>query len=180
MKEREYKGWEIIKLLEERKLKDGTKIKVIKETGETYVCGYIIYDNKIYHKSSLSLVCDFPVCDFPTDYKTPYKTPIDVEKFASNNIFKIEKKIEYMTLQEAVATKKPLRLNEEWSKKLVETDDINENNEGEEYKLLTIYQTGGYLYIQDMLIMLGWFLSGKDLRKLISSNKKVWCVEDVF
>ena len=165
MKEREYKGWEIIKLLEERKLKDGTKIKMIKETGETYVCGYIIYDNKIYHKSSLSLVCDFP---------------IDVEKFASNNIFKIEKKIEYMTLQEAVATKKPLRLNEEWSKKLVETDDVNENNEGEEYKLLTIYQTGGYLYIQDMLIMLGWFLSGKDLRKLISSNEKVWYVEDVF
>ena len=165
MKEREYKGWEIIKLLEERKLKDGTKIKVIKETGETYVCGYVVYDNKIYYDSGLYF------CSI---------TPIAIEQFVSNNKFTIEKKIEYMTLQEAVATKKPLRLNEEWSKKLVETDDVNENNEGEEYKLLTIYQTGGYLYIQDMLIMLGWFLSGKDLRKLISSNEKVWYVEDVF
>ena len=165
MKEREYKGWEIIKLLEERKLKDGTKIKVIKETGETYVCGYVVYDNKIYYDSGLYF------CSI---------TPIAIEQFVSNNKFTIEKKIEYMTLQEAVVTKKPLRLNEEWSKKLVETDDVNENNEGEEYKLLTIYQTGGYLYIQDMLIMLGWFLSGKDLRKLISSNEKVWYVEDVF
>ena len=165
MKEREYKGWEIIKLLEERKLKDGTKIKVIKETGETYVCGYVVYDNKIYYDSGLYF------CSI---------TPIAIEQFVSNNKFTIEKRIEYMTLQEAVVTKKPLRLNEEWSKKLVETDDVNENNEGEEYKLLTIYQTGGYLYIQDMLIMLGWFLSGKDLRKLISSNEKVWYVEDVF
>ena len=165
MNERKYKGWEIIKLLEERKLKDGTKIKMIKETGETYVCGYVVYDNKIYYDSGLYF------CSI---------TPIAIEQFVSNNKFTIEKKIEYMTLQEAVATKKPLRLNEEWSKKLVETDDVNENNEGEEYKLLTIYQTGGYLYIQDMLIMLGWFLSGKDLRKLISSNEKVWYVEDVF
>ena len=163
MKEREYKGWEIIKLLEERKLKDGTKIKVIKETGETYVCGYVVYDNKIYHDSGLYF------------YSI---TPIAIEQFVSNNKFTIEKRIEYMTLQEAVATKKSLRLNEEWSKKLVETDDVNENNEGEEYKLLTIYQTGGYLYIQDMLIVLGWFLSGEDLRELLSSNKKVWCVEE--
>ena len=164
MNEREYKGWEIIKLLEERKLKDGTKIKVIKETGETYVCGYVVYDNKIYHDSG-------------SYYSI---TPVAIEQFVSNNKFTIEKKIEYMTLQEAVATKKSLRLNEEWSKKLVETDDINENNEGEEYKLLEAYQNGRYLYIQDMLIMLGWFLSGKDLRKLISSNEKVWYVEDVF
>ena len=163
MKEREYKGWEIIKLLEERKLKDGTKIKVIKETGETYVCGYVVYDNKIYYDSGLYF------CSI---------TPIAIEQFVSNNKFTIEKKIEYMTLQEAVATKKPLRLNEEWSKKLVETDDVNENNEGEEYKLLAVYQNGRYLYIQDMLIMLGWFLSGKDLRKLISSNEKVWYVEE--
>ena len=172
MKEREYKGWEIIKLLEERKLKDGTKIKVIKETGETYVCEHVVYDNKIYYNSP-SLTSD--------DVSIVYSfTPVAVKKFVSNNIFKIEKKIEYMTLQEAVVTKKPLRLNEEWSKKLVETDDINENNEGEEYKLLEAYQNGRYLYIQDMLIMLGWFMSGKDLRELISSNKKVWCVEDVF
>lgn len=170
MNEREYKGWEIIKLLEERKLKDGTKIKVIKETGETYVCGYVVYDNKIYHDSGSYFENDSPMV-----YSI---TPIAIEQFVSNNKFTIEKKIEYMTLQEAVATKKSLRLNEEWSKKLVETDDINENNEGEEYKLLTIYQTGGYLYIQDMLIMLGWFLSGKDLRELLSSNKKVWCVEE--
>ena len=115
MKEREYKGWEIIKLLEERKLKDGTKIKVIKETGETYVCGYVVYDNKIYHDSG-------------SYYSI---TPVAIEQFVSNNKFTIEKRIEYMTLQEAVATKKPLRLNEEWSKKLVETDDVNENNEGE-------------------------------------------------
>ena len=165
MNERKYKGWEIIKLLEERKLKDGTKIKMIKETGETYVCGYVVYDNKIYYDSGLYF------CSI---------TPIAIEQFVSNNKFTIEKKIEYMTLQEAVATKKPLRLNEEWSKKLVETDDVNENNEGEEYKLLAVYQNGRYLYIQDMLIMLGWFLSGKDLRKLISSNEKVWYVEDVF
>lgn len=168
MKEREYKGWEIIKLLEERKLKDGTKIKVIKETGETYVCGYVVYDNKIYHKNL--------VYNFLSGYNFP---SMDIEDFISNNIFKIEENIEYITLQEAVATKKPLRLNEEWSKK-IEIDDISENNEGEEYKLLAVYQNGGYLYIQDMLIMLGWFMSGKDLRKLISSNKKVWCVEDVF
>lgn len=172
MKEREYKGWEIIKLLEEGKLKDGTKISVIKEeTKEKYLCEYLVYGNKLYHKSSLSSVYDFP---------TNYKTPIDVEKFASNNIFKIEKKIEYMTLQEVVAIKKPLRLNEEWSKKLVEIDDISENNESEEYGLLAIYQNGGYLYIQDMLIVLGWFLSGEDLRELISNNKKVWYVEGDF
>ena len=164
MNEREYKGWEIIKLLEERKLKDGTKIKMIKETGETYVCGYIIYDNKIYYDSGLYF------CSI---------TPIAIEQFVSNNKFTIEKRIEYMTIQEAVATKKPLRLNEEWSKK-IEIDDISENNEGEEYKLFAAYQNGEYLYIQDMLIMLGWFMSGKDLRELISSNKKVWCVEDVF
>ena len=161
MKEREYKGWEIIKLLEERKLKDGTKIKMIKETGETYVCGYVVYDNKIYHDSG-------------SYYSI---TPVAIEQFVSNNKFTIEKRIEYMTLQEAVATKKPLRLNEEWSKK-IEIDDISENNEGEEYKLLAVYQNGRYLYIQDMLIMLGWFLSGKDLRKLISSNEKVWYVEE--
>lgn len=169
MKEREYKGWEIIKLLEERKLKDGTKIKVIKETGETYVCGYVVYDNKIYHKNSLSLVYNFP-----SGYNFP---SMDIEDFISNNIFKIEENIEYITLQEAVATKKPLRLNEEWSKK-IEIDDISENNEGEEYKLLAAYQNGEYLYIQDMLIMLGWFMSGKDLRELISSNEKVWYVEE--
>ena len=163
MKEREYKGWEIIKLLEERKLKDGTKIKVIKETGETYVCGYVVYDNKIYH-------------DGGSYYSI---TPVAIEQFVSNNKFTIEKRIKYMTLQEAVATKKPLRLNEQWSKK-IEIDDISENNDGEEYKLLAVYQNGRYLYIQDMLIMLGWFMSGKDLRELISSNKKVWCVEDVF
>ena len=109
MKEREYKGWEIIKLLEERKLKDGTKIKVIKETGETYVCGYVVYDNKIYHKSSLSLVCDFP-----TDYKTPYKTPIDVEKFASNNIFKIEKNNIWKGKEGEKRINKSLRLHSEW------------------------------------------------------------------
>ena len=163
MNEREYKGWEIIKLLEERKLKDGTKIKMIKETGETYVCGYVVYDNKIYHGSGLYYSI----------------TPVAIEQFVSNNKFTIEKRIKYMTLQEAVATKKPLRLNEEWSKK-IEIDDISENNDGEEYKLLAVYQNGRYLYIQDMLIMLGWFMSGKDLRELISSNKKVWCVEDVF
>ena len=161
MKEREYKGWEIIKLLEERKLKDGTKIKVIKETGETYVCGYVVYDNKIYHDSG-------------SYYSI---TPVAIEQFVSNNKFTIEKRIKYMTLQEAVATKKPLRLNEEWSKK-IEIDDISENNDGEEYKLLAVYQNGRYLYIQDMLIMLGWFMSGKDLRELISSNEKVWCVEE--
>ena len=162
MKEREYKGWEIIKLLEEGKLKDGTKINVIKkETKEKYVYGYVVYDNKIYHS--------------PMVYSI---TPVAIEQFVSNNKFTIEKRIEYMTLQEAVATKKPLRLNEEWSKKLVETDDINENNEGEEYKLLEAYQNGRYLYIQDMFIVLGWFLSGKELRELISSNEKVWCVEE--
>ena len=46
MNEREYKGWEIIKLLEEGKLKDGTKINVIKETGETYDC--IVSDKERY------------------------------------------------------------------------------------------------------------------------------------
>lgn len=166
MKEREYKGWEIIKLLEEGKLKDGTKINVIKkETKEKYVYGYVVYGNKIYHS--------------PMVYSI---TPVAIEKFASNNIFKIEKKIEYMTLQEAVATKEPepLRLNEEWSKKLPKLDDVNKNNESEEYKLLEAYQNGRYLYIQDMFIVLGWFFSGKDLKELISSNEKVWCVEDVF
>ena len=171
MKEREYKGWEIIKLVEEGKLKDGTKISIFKkETKEKYVHGYVVYDNKIYHDSGSYFENDSPMV-----YSI---TPVAIEQFVSNNKFTIEKRIEYMTLQEAVATKKPLRLNEEWSKKLVETDDVNENNEGEEYKLLTIYQTGGYLYIQDMLIILGWFLSGKDLRKLISSNEKVWYVEE--
>ena len=173
MKEREYKGWEIIKLLEEGKLKDGTKINVIKkETKEKYVCGYVVYDNKIYHDSGSY---------FENDFSMVYSiTPVAVEKFASKNIFKIKKKIEYMTLQEAVATKKPLRLNEEWSKKLPKLDDVNKNNESEEYKMLEIYQDGRYLYIQDMFIVLGWFLSGEDLRELLSSNKKVWCVEDVF
>lgn len=166
MKEREYKGWEIIKLLEEGKLKDGTKISVIKkETKEKYVYGYVVYGNKIYHS--------------PMVYSI---TPVAIEKFASNNIFKIEKKIEYMTLQEAVATKEPepLRLNEEWSKKLPKLDDVNKNNESEEYKLLEAYQNGRYLYIQDMFIVLGWFFSGKDLKELISSNEKVWCVEGDF
>ena len=175
MKEKEYKGWEIIKLLEEGKLKDGTKINVIKKKQkEKYVHGYVVYDNKIYHDSGSYFENDFPMV-----YSI---TPIDVEKFASNNIFKIEKKIEYMTLQEAVATKEPepLRLNEEWSKKLPKLDDVNKNNESEEYKLLEAYQNGRYLYIQDMFIVLGWFLSGKDLKELISSNEKVWCVEDVF
>ena len=169
MKEREYKGWEIIKLLEEGKLKDGTKINVIKETGEKYVHGYVVYDNKIYHDSGSYFENDSPMV-----YSI---TPVAIEQFVSNNKFTIEKRIEYMTLQEAVATKKPLRLNEEWSKK-IEIDDISENNEGEEYKLLAAYQNGEYLYIQDMLIMLGWFMSGKDLRELISSNEKVWCVEE--
>ncbi len=169
MKEKEYKGWEIIRLLEEGKLKDGTKISVIKEG--IYKHGYVIRNNKIFHKNSLSLVYNFP-----SGYNFP---SMDIEDFTSNNIFKIEENIEYMTLKEAVATKKPLRLNEEWSKK-IETDDISENNEGEEYKLLAIYQNGGYLYIQDMFIVLGWFMSGKDLRELMSSNEKVWYVEDEF
>ena len=81
MKEREYKGWEIIKLLEERKLKDGTKINMIKETGETYVCGYIIYDNKIDYDSGLYF------CSI---------TPIAIEQFVSNNKFTIEKRIKYI------------------------------------------------------------------------------------
>ena len=170
MKEREYKGWEIIKLLEERKLKDGTKINVIKkETKEKYVCGYVVYDNKIYHDSGSYFENDSPMV-----YSI---TPVAIEQFVSNNKFTIEKRIEYITLQEAVATKKPLRLNEEWSKK-IEIDDISENNEGEEYKLLAVYQNGGYLSLQDMLIVLGWFLSGEDLRELLSSNEKVWCVEE--
>lgn len=172
MKEREYKGWEIIKLLEEGKLKDETKISVIKKTGEKYVYKYVVYDNKIYYNDP------FLTSDELSSMVYTFN-PVAVKNFVSNNKFTIEKRIEYMTLQEAVATKKPLRLNEEWSKK-IEIDDISENNEGEEYKLLAVYQNGGYLYIQDMLIMLGWFMSGKDLRELISSNKKVWCVEDVF
>lgn len=171
MKEREYKGWEIIKLVEEGKLKDGTKISIFKkETKEKYVHGYVVYDNKIYHDSGSYFENDFPMV-----YSI---TPVAVEKFASNNIFKIKKKIEYMTLQEAVATKKPLRLNEEWSKKLSKLDDVNKNNESEEYKMLEIYQDDRYLYIQDMFIVLGWFLSGEDLRELLSSNEKVWYVEE--
>lgn len=171
MKEREYKGWEIIKLLEEGKLKDETKISVIKKTGEKYVYKYVVYDNKIYYNNP-SLTSD--------ELSSMVYTfnPVAIKNFISNNIFKIKKKIEYMTLQEAVATKKPLRLNEEWSKKLLKLDDINENKKGEECKLLEIYQSGRYLYIQDMFIVLGWFLSGKELRELISSNEKVWCVEE--
>ena len=172
MKEREYKGWEIIKLLEEGKLKDGTKINVIKETGEKYVHGYVVYDNKIYHDSGSYFENDSPMV-----YSI---TPVAIEQFVSNNKFTIEKRIEYMTLQEAVATKKPLRLNEEWSKKLPKLYDVNKNNESKEYKLLENYQDGRYLYIQDMFIVLGWLLSGEDLRELLSSNEKVWCVEDVF
>lgn len=170
MKEREYKGWEIIKLLEEGKLKDGTKIKVIKEKRETYVCGYVVYDNKIYHDSGLYFENDSPMV-----YSI---TPVAIEQFVSNNKFTIEKRIEYMTLQEAVATKKPLRLNEEWSEKLPKLYDVNKNNESKKYKLLENYQDGRYLYIQDMFIVLGWFLSGEDLRELLSSNEKVWCVEE--
>lgn len=172
MKEREYKGWEIIKLLEEGKLKDGTKINVIKEeTKEKYVYGYVIYDNKIYHDSGSYFENDSPMV-----YSI---APVGVERFISNNIFKIEKKIEYMTLQEAIATKKPLRLNEEWSKKLesiitVSADEPTLNN------LLEQYKNGAYLNLSDMLMMLSRFLLKKDLRELLSNNKKVWCVEDVF
>lgn len=170
MKEKEYKGWEIIKLLEEGKLKDGTKINVIKkETKEKYVHGYVIYDNKIYHDSGSYFENDSPMV-----YSI---TPVGVERFISNNIFKIEKKIEYMTLQEAIATKKPLRLNEEWSKKLesiitVSADEPTLNN------LLEQYKNGAYLNLSDMLMMLSRFLLKKDLRELISSNEKVWCVEE--
>ena len=174
MNEKQYKGWEIIKLLEEGKLKDGTKISVSKkETKEKYVHGYVVYDNKIYYNNP-SLTSD-NVSSMVYTFG-----PVAIEQFASNNKFTIEKRIEYMTLQEAVATRKPLRLNEEWSKKLLKLDDINENKKGEEYKLqlLEIYQSGRYLYVQDMFIMLGWFLPGEDLRELISSNEKVWCVEE--
>ena len=170
MKEREYKGWEIIKLLEEGKLKDGTKINVIKkETKEKYVCGYVVYDNKIYHDSGLYFENDSPMV-----YSI---TPVTIEQFVSNNKFTIEKRIEYMTLQEAIATEKPLRLNEEWSKKLesiitVSADEPTLNN------LLEQYKNGAYLILSDMLMMLGRFLLKKDLRELMSSNEKVWCVEE--
>ena len=169
MNEREYKGWEIIKLLEEGKLKDGTKINVIKETGEKYVHGYVVYDNKIYHDSGSY---------FENDYPMVYSiTPVAIEQFVSNNKFTIEKRIEYMTLQEAIATEKPLRLNEEWSKKLesiitVSADEPTLNN------LLEQYKNGAYLILSDMLMMLGRFLLKKDLRELMSSNEKVWCVEE--
>ena len=165
MKEREYKGWEIIKLLEERKLKDGTKIKVIKETGETYVCGYVVYDNKIYHGSGLYYSI----------------TPVAIEQFVSNNKFTIEKRIEYMTLQEAIATEKPLRLNEEWSKNIKDGWNMGIIDEqSEDYMLIEKYINGKYLYLPDMLIVLGWCFSRKELIDLFTSNKKVWCVEDVF
>ena len=169
MKEREYKGWEIIKLLEEGKLKDGTKINVIKETGEKYVHGYVVYDNKIYHDSGSYFENDSPMV-----YSI---TPVAIEQFVSNNKFTIEKRIEYMTLQEAIATEKPLRLNEEWSKKLesiitVSADEPTLNN------LLEQYKNGAYLILSDMLMMLGRFLLKKDLRELMSSNEKVWCVEE--
>ena len=170
MKEREYKGWEIIKLLEEGKLKDGTKINVIKkETKEKYVCGYVVYDNKIYHDSGSYFENDSPMV-----YSI---TPVAIEQFVSNNKFTIEKRIEYMTLQEAIATEKPLRLNEEWSKKLesiitVSADEPTLNN------LLEQYKNGAYLILSDMLMMLGRFLLKKDLRELMSSNEKVWCVEE--
>ena len=146
MKEREYKGWEIIKLLEEGKLKDGTKINVIKkETKEKYVCGYVVYDNKIYHDSGSYFENDSPMV-----YSI---TPVAIEQFVSNNKFTIEKRIEYMTLQEAIATEKPLRLNEEWSKKLesittVSADEPTLNN------LLEQYKNGAYLILSDMLMML--------------------------
>ena len=170
MKEREYKGWEIIKLLEEGKLKDGTKISIFKkETKEKYVHGYVVYDNKIYHDSGLYFENDSPMV-----YSI---TPVAIEQFVSNNKFTIEKRIEYMTLQEAIATEKPLRLNEEWSKKLesiitVSADEPTLNN------LLEQYKNGAYLILSDMLMMLGRFLLKKDLRELMSSNEKVWCVEE--
>ena len=156
MKEREYKGWEIIKLLEEGKLKDGTKINVIKETGETYDC--IVSDK---------------------EFSLGIRTSIRNERFVENSIFKIEKEIEYMTFQEVAITGKRLRLNEEWSKKIRDDyEEVFEDKQREEDKLVVSYLSGEYLSLQDMLIVLGWFLSGEDLRELLSSNEKVWCVEE--
>lgn len=165
MKEREYKGWEIIKLLEEGKLKDGTKISVIKkETKEKYVYGYVVYDNKIYHS--------------PMVYSI---TPVAIEQFVSNNKFTIEKRIEYMTFQEVAITGKRLRLNEQWSKKIRDDyEGVFEYRQKDEDKLVISYLSGEYLFLSDMLIVLGWFLSGEDLRELMSSNEKVWCVEGDF
>ena len=174
MKEREYKGWEIIKLLEEGKLKDGTKINVIKkETKEKYVCGYVVYDNKIYHDSGSYFENDSPMV-----YSI---TPVAIEQFVSNNKFTIEKRIEYMTLQEAIATEKPLRLNEEWSKNIKDGWNMGIIDEqSEDYMFTEKYINGKYLYLPDMLIVLGWCFSRKELIDLFTSNKKVWCVEDVF
>lgn len=162
MKEREYKGWEIIKLLEEGKLKDGTKINVIKETGETYDC--IVSDKELY---------------FVGEFSLGIRTSIRNERFVENSIFKIEKEIEYMTFQEVAITGKRLRLNEEWSKKIRDDyEEVFEDKQREEDRLVVSYLSGEYLSLQDMLIVLGWFLSGEDLRELLSSNEKVWCVEE--
>ena len=99
--------------------------------------------------------------------------------FVENSIFKIEKEIEYMTFQEVAITGERLRLNEEWSKKIRDNyEEVFEDKQREEDKLVVNYLSGEYFSLQDMFIVLGWFLSGEDLRELLSSNEKVWCVEE--
>ena len=162
MKEREYKGWEIIKLLEEGKLKDGTKLIVVKKTGEAYKC--IISDGEVYFVGEFLFGC---------------RTPITLERFVENSIFKIEKEIEYIGFQEAIATEKPLRLNEEWSKNIKDGWNMGIIDEqSEDYMLIEKYINGKYLYLPDMLIVLGWCFSRKELIDLFTSNEKVWCMEE--
>ena len=132
------------------------------ETGETYDC--IVSDKELY---------------FVGEFSLGIRTSIRNERFVENSIFKIEKEIEYMTFQEVAITGKRLRLNEEWSKKIRDDyEEVFEDKQREEDKLVVSYLSGEYLSLQDMLIVLGWFLSGEDLRELLSSNEKVWCVEE--
>lgn len=161
MNKEKFKGWEIIKLLTEKKLRDNTIVKRIQTREDLFSLAYV-ENNSLYRRR-----------------KDIFSINInEITKFDDDFEIKEPKEHNLTTLLEAVKKKKLLRLNEEYSDIIKEEFNLLKKESLEEHINNIIaeeYIKGKYLRLSDMLTLIGSLLDEADCKKVL--EEKLWYVE---